>query len=261
MKHLTLLVALAACRPVMAPNTTPPKADPTSLWSETLSKVVTPDGMVDYDLLEAEREHLDAYVAWIARPRRVARDNPQHAFWLNAYNALVMYAVLEDGRPASVLDVSGWLPRPGSRFFFERAFIVQGQPTSLWEIEHERLRGRTMDIRDHAAMNCASASCPPLRPSVYRATQLDKQLKEQMAIWMADEARGVRVRRNQAWFSPIFQWFAHDFSFFTAGDDLCTTAARFSEGDRKDTLEALAEQGCPHGFFEYDWSLNDASTP
>jgi hypothetical protein len=247
------------CRPVLAPKVVPPKQDPTEAWDAVLAEVVTEDGLVDYDRLEARRGPLDDYVAWLSRPRgKVSRENPQHAFWLNAYNALVLFAVLEDDRPASVLDVDGWLPKPGSGFFFERAFVVEGTAISLHEIEHERLRGRVMDVRDHAALNCASRSCPPLRASTYRLRQLEPQLTEQMGRWIDDDARGVRIEGQEAVFSPIFDWFAHDFAFFTGDGNLCETAARFASEPKAGELRKLASEGCPHRFGDYDWALNHA---
>jgi hypothetical protein len=253
-------LGLLACRPVLAPTVPAPRAEPAEAWDAVLREVVTADGLVDYDLLEARREALDQYVAWIARPRPPApRDNPQHAFWLNAYNALVLFAVLEDDCPASVKDVAGWLPMGGSGFFFERAFLVEGRPTSLFEIEHEHLRGTVMDVRDHAALNCASRGCPPLRNETYRSRQLDQQLREQMGRWVDDDARGVRIEAGQAVFSPIFDWYAHDFALFTGEGDLCTTAARFASPPKAERLRELAAEGCPHRFSDYDWSLNDAS--
>lgn len=258
--RLALLLAASACRPVLAPTVPTPASDPTAEWSAALSEVVTAEGLVDYDRLEERRDALDAYVAWVAKPRnRKDRDVPRHAFAINAYNALVLFAVLHDDRPSSVLDVEGWLPRAGSGFFYERAFLVEGYPTSLFELEHEWLRGRMMDSRDHAALNCASRSCPPLRASAYSQMGIEAELDQQMAAWVMDEARGVRIEGDEAVFNPIFDWYAWDFSFFNAGEDLCTVAARHATGPKRDALKALARQGCPHRFFVYDWSLNDAS--
>ncbi|MCB9680060.1 MAG: DUF547 domain-containing protein [Alphaproteobacteria bacterium] len=256
---LAVAAAVGACRPVMVPDVPVPDADPSDAWEQVLAEVVTEDGRVDYDLLTDERAALDAYVAWIGKPARDGgRGGLNHAMALNAYNALVMFAVLQDGRPDSVLDVPGLVPRPGFRFFYEQAFLVQGHPTSLWEIEHEMLRNKVMDERDHGALNCASASCPPLRPELYRSAGLDRQLKDQMQAWIADD-RGVRFEGDQVLFSPIFDWFAWDWSLLTAGEDLCTALAKYARGDRRQRLTALARQGCPHGWFDYDWSLNDAS--
>jgi len=224
-----------------------------------LREVVTPEGLVDYGLLAERRAALDAYVLWLGRDRpRVDRENTQHHVWLNAYNALVMYAVLETGRPASVDEVSGWLPWQGAGFFAERAFVVQGQAVSLGEIVHERLRGRVMDHRDHAAMGGPFRGGPPVRPELYRLGDLDAQLRDQMGRWLADEERGVRVDGERAVFSAVLERYAYDFSFFTAGEDPCKMAAHFLEGSKARGLEELSRAGCPHGFLPFDRGLNDA---
>lgn len=227
-------------------------------WNALLEHAVTSDGRVDYDVVEAERQALDDYVVWLSRP--AVYGGPlkvdRHAFWVNAYNALTIFQVLERGRPASVMDVGGILPMAGSGFFVETAFDVGGVNLSLSEIEHEKLRMVELDFRDHAAINCASASCPPLRAGLYDADLLDEQLDEQMALWVADDARGVRVEADQAVFSPIFDWYARDFEFPGHGDSLCALTARFAEGDKKSALERLDREGCPHRFAVYDWSLN-----
>lgn len=259
-----VLVLAGACRTSMRPDGA---ADPDApeRWEETLGAVVTADGLVDYDLLEQRRESLDDFVVWLAEPDnwsgKMTKD--WHARYLNAYNALVLYQVLERGRPSSVLDPRRLLPVAGSAFFLETQFKVGPDWLSLTEIEHERLRQKELDIRDHAALNCASRSCPPLRSELYRAAgkgMLRSQLDDQMMMWVMSD-RGVRFDDDgSAVFNPIFDWYALDFEFWTAGKDLCATAASFATGKRKDRLQELAARGCPHRFFEYDWSLNDASS-
>lgn len=258
---LALLVA-GGCRQSMSSPVKEAKRDATRAWEELLGRIVI-DGRVDYDTLTAEREALDAYVAWLgsedAWQGRMTKD--WHAQYLNAYNALVLFQVLERGRPASVLDVKGWIPKPGSGFFVETQFPLGVEWLSLSEIEHERLRWKEMDYRDHAAMNCASQSCPPLRAELYRPKDLQAQLDEQMAAWVADDARGLRFEGDEVVFSPIFDWFARDFEFFSAGQSLCEIAAEHAVGKRRVRLTELQAKGCPHRFFAYDWALNDASAP
>lgn len=259
LRMLALATLLVGCRRGMVPDV-PVDPEAPAAWAELLSEVVTEDGLVDYDRLEQDRAVLDAYVAWLGRePAHGTPNATRHAFWLNAYNALVLYAVLENGRPDSVMDVDGWLPFSGSGFFYEQAFLVDGEWVSLWDIEHERLRMRLLDYRDHAALNCASRSCPPLRNQLYTPVDLQWQLKDQMTRWIEDPERGVRVEDGGAEFSALFQWYARDFEFWSGGDDLCTIAARFAKGEQKAQLEKLAARGCPRRFKDYDWSLNDAS--
>lgn len=232
-------------------------------YDALIHKVVTEDGYVDYDALEADRGPLDAYVAHIAKekawPERIGRR--WQARWLNAYNALVLFNVLEHDRPDSVLDVSGWIPKAGSGFFFETAFLVRGEWLSLSEIEHERVRQLDLDLRDHAALNCASMSCPPLRAELYGegGENLRGQLDDQMQRWVADDERGLYFEGEEVVFNPIFDWFARDFEFFSAGLDPCAVAAQYAKGDRRQRLQDLSSRGCPRRFFEYDWSLNDAA--
>ncbi len=259
MRRWALLVLLGACRPVMAPKVPAPDYDPSEAWETLLGQVVTVDGMVDYDKLEANRGPLDEYVAWVGRDRSPPRSNQRHAFMLNAFNALVLFQVLERGRPASVDAVDGWLPKPGSAFFYETAFLVDGTPTSLDEIRTEYLRFKLLDYRDHAALNSASRSSPPLRSTLYENSHLDKQLREQMMRWVADDARGVRMDDGVAVFSPLFDWYGYDFDFQTQGDDLCAVASRYASGAKKLALRKASAVGCPHRFGEFDDALNDDS--
>ena len=76
-----------------------------------------------------------------------------------------------------------------------------------------------------------------------------------MTRWVMDD-RGLRFEGDEVLFSPIFDWYARDFSFWTAGQDLCSLTAAYASGQRRLRLEQLAREGCPHGFFPYDWSLN-----
>lgn len=255
-----MIAWLLACREPMPPRV-PAARDAVQRWDLALRAVVTDDGLVDYDALDSRRDDLDVFVAFLARPTTLAGPlkTERHAFWINAYNALTLYQVLERGRPASVLDVPGWLPIPGSGFFLETEFAVGHERLSLSDIEHERVRMLELDYRDHAALNCASRSCPPLRAGLYDQPNLASQLDEQMRRWIADPERGLRIESDVVVFSPIFEWYAKDFAFFSAGEDLCTLAARYADPPLADALRDRAAAGCPHRFFSYDWSLNDAS--
>lgn len=231
-------------------------------WGLLLGQIVDARGLVDYDALAADRGALDDYVAYLGDPERWAGplSKDWHAQYLNAYNALVLYQVLERDRPASVLDPKGIVPIPGWRFFHGTQFPMGVDTLTLSEIENERIRGKELDYRDHGAMNCASMSCPPLRAELYRAPGLQKQLDDQMRAWIDDETRGVRIVDGEVVFNPIFDWYERDFVFWSAGADICTIAASHTEDEAKrEALYALAEKGCPRKYSAYDWSLNDSS--
>jgi hypothetical protein len=256
-----LLLALLACRETLVPGVPVPERDAQRAWGQLLAEVVTEDGYVDYDALEDNREPLDGYVAWLATDEawkgKLTKD--WHAQYLNAYNALTLFQVLVRGRPASVLDVPSIVPKPGFGFFYATDFRLGDEKLSLAEIEHERLRLKELDYRDHAALNCASRSCPPLRGELYKVGRLDEQLQDQMERWVADDERGVRIVDGALVMSPIFDWYARDFEFASAGMNVCQVAALYASGDKRALLRTLGNQECPHTTFSYDWSLNDAS--
>lgn len=259
---LPLLLLALGCREPLVPDRPPPEEDPSAAWGDLLRRAVGDQGYVDYDLLERERDTLDAWVAWLAGPapweqQRVGR---RFALYLDAWNALVLYQVLERGRPASVLDVRGRLPGEGSGFFVETRFRLGREWRSLSEIAHQLVRHAELDVRAHAALGCAAMSCPPVRGGLYtRGGPLQPQLQDQMRRWLADDERGVRIEDDVAVFNPIFDRYARDFSFWTAGADLCTMAAPYTTGEKRARLTELAAKGCPHRFFAFDARLNDAA--
>jgi hypothetical protein len=256
-----VLLATGGCRRTMeADPLIPPTEDAVEAWDLALGEIVTEDGYVDYAALEQRRDVLVDYVAWLgledAWVGRVTKD--WHAQYLNAYNALVLFQVLERGVPSSVTEVHDWLPVDGAAFFHLTQFELGVEHLTLSEIENERLRWKEMDYRDHAALNCAARSCPPMRGELYRKPLLHDQLDNQMRRWLMDDARGVRFEGDKVLFNPIFDWYARDFHFFSAGKDICTIAAEHTAGPKRTKLAELAAKGCPHDFYAYDWGLNQS---
>lgn len=255
------LILLIACRSTMLSSADVPRNNPSERWAKVLAEVVTDDGYVDYDALEERRDVLDDYVAWLGTPRAFPgrKTADYHATFLNAYNALVMFQVLERGRPDSVLDVRGYIPKPGSGFFLETSFLVGHDYLSLSEIEHERIRLRELDWRDHAAMNCASRSCPPLMPDIYRRRTLNRQLDQQMRQWVNDPERGISVDPDGTIvMSAIVDWFRRDFTFWPNASEPCSVLAAHANEPLRTALYNASASGCSYRTRPYDWSLNHA---
>jgi len=257
MRLLPLLLSLLSlgCQTAVTVPVDAPATDPSPAYQQLLQRVVTGDGYVRWQALEQDHTALDAYVAWLARPGALPDDPAAaHATWLNAYNAWTLYGVLDTGVPDSVKDVPGWLPQDGSGFFLERTWALGERRVSLYTAEHTWIRGQIGDWRDHAALNCASASCPPLRRELYRADTLDAQLDDQVRRWADDPVRGWRLEGDTFVFSPIFSWFEEDFP--TGDGGLCALLAPHATGARQAELRAGAARGCPTATFTYDWRLN-----
>jgi hypothetical protein len=253
------LFVLVACRTLLEPGGDSPPSTAQTDWSQLLKEVVTDDGLVDYDTLERHRDVLDNYVKYVGTPEAVPSASIRRVpFWINAYNALVLYSVLEHGRPPSVAEIDGWLPWAGSAFYAETEFRVGKERLSLFEIRHERIRGRSQDVRVHSAVACPARSCPPLRRELYHFPGYSGQLDDQMRAWLSDPDRGVRIEGDHVALSALFERFAYDFDHWTGGDDPCTIASRYLTGEPSRRLVALAYQGCPRETMAWDSSLNEA---
>ncbi len=184
------------------------------LFSQVLSRIVSPEGLVDYQALAADRESFDDYLGQIRQlgpqtsPERFPDRDHRLAYYLNAYNALVLEAVLEGWMDAD--SVWGW--GTGFRFFVARKFELEGRRTNLKSLEDRDVREAFEDPRIHAALNCGSLGCPRLRPEAFHAEALDRQLEEAMSE-MASDLRHCRVEPESKTvsLSKIFDWFRQDF--------------------------------------------------
>lgn len=255
-----LWLAIFGCREPLTADVDRVVDDPSYAWGSLLGLVVSEDGYVNYDLLEENRGTLEQYVAWVSQDDLFDSERAtshHHAFWLNTYNALVMFQVLERGRPESVLDIGEWMPVDGAGFFLFTSFDVARNQLSLAEIRDEQIRWREMDYRSHAAMNSGMRSSPPMARELYTGPTLFTQLRQQMSRWVNDADRGVYVEGDLVMINPLFETYARDFDFFSGGLDLCTIAARHAAKPLADELRRLSEEGCPTQTYAFDSSLNE----
>jgi hypothetical protein len=221
----TLLLAFLAAIVVaaiggLAMNETPEKfGSPRSLdldqwdaaWTEVLAHHVDARGSVDFSGLAKDRAELDEVVKFVAAvdpassPERFPAPNARLAYYLNAYNALARYGVLDAGVPKRF----GWFGR--IRFFVLRKFTMGGRAISLYSLENSVIRP-IGDPRVHFALNCMSVSCPRLPQSAFTANALDKQF-DTVAREFVAEKRNVDVDdgRKELRISGIFKFYTKDF--------------------------------------------------
>ena len=176
------------------------------------------------------------------------------AFWINVYNVLAIDTVVRSWPVESIRDVGSLF----SPVWKREAGRVGGRAVSLDEIEHDIVRPMG-DPRVHAAVVCASTSCPSLRREPFEATRLDAQLDDAMRRWMAAPGKGLRVDRaaGSVWLSKIFDWFPEDFE--VAGGVLAF-ATRYAPAAEREWLSSRA--GAPRvRFMDYDWGVNALGTP
>ena len=134
-----------------------------ALWDRLLKTYVSESGEVDYAALKADRADLDEYVRRLGessptnRPEQFPDTAAELAYWLNAYNALVIRGVV-DNYPTRSVTRLGYL----YGFFRRKDYIAGGTRLSLKHIEDKIIRQQYRDPRIHFGLVCASISCPLL---------------------------------------------------------------------------------------------------
>jgi hypothetical protein len=184
------------------------------------------------------------------------------AFWINAYNALVLHGIVSLGVRRSVARV--W------NFFGRAAYRIGGFVLTADDIEHGVLRGNRrrmlpplrpfgardprrglalapLDPRIHFAINCGARSCPPV--GVYRAAMIDTQLDLATRNFVNEE---VALEEGRIVCSRLFKWYRRDFD---GVGGLGTFLLRYL--DDGPARRALAGNIAPCvGFRAWDWSLH-----
>lgn len=231
-----------------------------AVWDAILRQHVHGGGF-DYAALAKAPEPLYRYLGQLhaVTPEELAgwTREQRFAFWIDAYNAHTIQKVVENYPLESIRDLDKAF---GLNSVFEQAWIPmeahdprgKGGKLSLNDIEHEILRARFQDARVHAAINCASQSCPPLLARAFVASELDLQLDGQMRAFVRDPARN-RFDREEgvARLSEIFKWFAEDFE--RDAGSVTAYVARYAEPEDAAFLKKAKVR-----YLDYSWDLNEA---
>ncbi len=190
-------------------------------FEQLLSRFVV-DGRVDYPGWHgdaAARKRLDSYLAALAayspdsHPERFRKHNAALAYWMYAYNAFVIKAIVDRWPLARVTDVKAPVEVVrGLGFFYTLAFVVGGEPITLYDLEHNKIIKRTSDPRVHFVLNCGSGGCPAIRPKLPTGEALETLL-QQAAADFVNEPRNVVVdhEHREIRLSQIFEWYEDEF--------------------------------------------------
>lgn len=275
---LTSLLLSACSTTISPPSTTAAAPDSTfshRLLDEVLMRYVDDEGRIDYGALQAAPQQLERYYGMIAafspdsHPDLFADEVSKKAYWINAYNAAVLMAVLQSYPITSVSDVSGpplsGLLSDQIGFFYFQKLIFGGRKINLYNLEHEVIRERFPDPRIHFAINCASGGCPRLPASAFHADRLDGELHRE-TVRFVNEERNLRVDDDArvVHLSSIFVWYRDDFTNWlqSAQPDLAEPTLldyvlAYVDVERAPSVERARSEGYEIRAIPYDWSLND----
>jgi Protein of unknown function, DUF547 len=231
------------------------------------------DGLVYYRALKSERGRLDRYIASLNVPKATydnwAREE-QMAFWLNAYNALVLQTVIThypirgkaEGYPSSsIRQIPGAFERNKHR--------LAGQSVTLDEIEKTMLPP-FKEPRLYLALGRGAVGSGRLRSEAYLASRLLSQLNSVQSEFV-DDRNMLRIDRltGRITVTPIVSWRETEFV------DAYDKGAQGPFAQRSPIERAILAFVTPHllrlerafveknafqvVFHDFDWRLNDLS--
>ncbi|MGE0041869.1 MAG: DUF547 domain-containing protein [Vicinamibacterales bacterium] len=271
MRFALLMAAALAVAPA-ALQVEGPAVDPLHRPLDQILDVYVRDGLVYYRALRQERGSLDRYVAALGAVAPATLDGwsreRQIAFWMNAYDALVLKTVIDHypirGRaeaypPGSIRQIPGAFER--------QAFTVAGRRLTLDQIETDVLAGFD-DPRVFVGLGRGALGGGRLRSEAYDGTRLEAQL--------ADAAAEVVTRRELVFVdrvdgtldvNPIFSWRAEAFArayadrapaVFAARSPIERAVVAFIQPNLVGAEAAFLEQNqFRMVYHDFDWRLND----
>ena len=229
------------------------------------------DGFVYYRALKADRGRLDRYVASLNVPAATYAGwtrEAQMAFWLNAYNALVLQAVVshypirgrsDDYPPNSIRQVPGVFDRARHAVAGRNVTLDQIEKTILPEFKEPRL---------YLALGRGAVGSGRLRSEAYTGERLAQQLDDVQAEFVNEQTM-LKIDRGTGLLTvtPILSW--RDDEFVAAYD----RGASGPFAARSPIERALVAFIAPHllplerefvnrnqfrlEYATFDWRLND----
>ncbi|MCF6776450.1 DUF547 domain-containing protein [Thiotrichales bacterium 19X7-9] len=174
--------------------------------------------------------------------------NEQLAYWINLYNMETVYLILEHYPVKSIKDISSGFFSFGP--WDMELLTVDGKKLSLNNIEHGIIRAIYNDPRIHAAVNCASISCPNLDAKTYQGNTIDQQLNQAFKAFV-NSPKGVSIKNNKLYLSEIFNWYGIDFG--DSKKDVLRFIKLYANPELKNKLQAFND----FEFMSYNWNLNE----
>ena len=236
---------------------------------DQLLELYVRNGDVYYRAIKSERARVDGYTGQLATASidKLSREE-QLAFWLNAYNALVLRTVADhypiQGRstqyPAkSIRQVSGAFERLPHR--------VAGRTLTLDQIEETVLSG-FHDPRVYFALGRGASGSGRLRSEAFTPARLEAQLAD-VAAECVTRAQCLTIDREngKVGASSIFSWREKDFA--AAYPDKAPAALATRSAIERAVIafvlpklvasekEFIAMNTFQLTYSKFDWTLND----
>jgi len=197
---------------------------------------------VDYDAWAEDPRHARAMKSLLRTNLDTLNTQDEKlAFWINAYNLLVIDLVVKTGERENIRNQSAPFKNPGN----SHKWTIGGIEYTLDQIVKNVIRP-AKEPRAYFALTQASKCSPDLRREVYRAKRLDSQLNDQVLLTLTNPTKGLKFEDEGAILrvSKIFKEYEAEFAKGNVREWLANYYP-----DKIDLETTI-------GYFNFDWTLN-----
>jgi len=217
-------------------------------YAKAIEGHITKQGLVDFDAISKNQEPLNLYINYVAKhgpnttPNLFEDKDKLLAYYINSYNALSIFNVIESGFP----DTNAGLKKV--KFFVLKKFMVDGKYQSLRDYENKTIR-KFGDSRVHFILNCMSLGCPLLPQAPIPHQSLD-QFLERATVEFFNETRNLCLnhQKKEIHLSSILDFFPEDFG---GKDNIKSFVQNYTKAKLPDDYKIK--------YIPYDWTIIDAN--
>lgn len=240
---LILTSALTACKVSDYAGEARPVSH--EIWDSLLRDHVSETGLVDYKGFIKDSIKLNKYLDLLSKNHPNEQNwskEEQLAYWINAYNAFTVKLIVDHYPTKSIKDIKNGIPFVNT--VWDIKFIkIEDRTYDLNNIEHGIIRPKFKDPRIHAAVNCASISCPKLQNRAYTGNKINEQLDQAVRDFLKDESKN-KITPDAPQLSSIFKWYSMDF------DSVIDFINKYSN--------VKINKGAKLEYLDYNWALNES---
>ena len=166
-------------------------------------------------------------------------DLNKKAFYINAYNLIMISAIVSKYPVKSPMDIAG--------VFDKTKYDIAGNKLTLNDIENKMIRAKYNDARIHFVLVCGANGCPPITNFAYLPEKLDEQLDKQTKLAI-NNSQFIKIneKSKKVEVSQIFEWYNED--FVTKKSTLIDFLNKY--------LAKPIDKNYKISYYNYDWSLN-----
>lgn len=196
--------------------------------------------LVDYQRWAADPNHAEAVRRLLATNPATLDGAAKTAFWINAYNLLIIDLIIRQNEQETIENVGSVLDDPERSFTWD----IYGTAVTLDQIARDKLQTRH-DPRLHFALANARLSGPDLALEPYRGETLNDQLNQHVQQFLRNPTKGLYARGTVLEISALFKRYKSNFLLHGGTES-------FLQQHRPD----LPANATIYGYFPVNSSLN-----